>query len=169
MSNRVRLDAASERMRGSRKVTQSFLGDLTAAEWYWSPKEFTTHVAWQVGHIAVGQYSLCLRRVRGRTAADEKFVSDAFLTAFGIGSAPAADPKAMPPLEEIQRTFDAVFEKCLAELATHSDAELDVPLEQPHPIFQTRLMAVEFASQHELVHAGQIAFLRRLMGKKPLR
>jgi hypothetical protein len=31
------------------------------------------------------------------------------------------------------------------------------------------LGAIEWASGHELVHAGQIALLRRLMGKQPLR
>jgi len=50
-----------------------------------------------------------------------------------------------------------------------SDAELDVPVEQPHPVFTTKLEAVEYAPQHELIHAGQIALLRRLMGKAPLR
>ena len=33
-------------------------------------------------------------------------------------------------------------------------AELNVPVEQPHPVFKTKLEAVEYAPQHELVHAG---------------
>jgi hypothetical protein len=44
-----------------------------------------------------------------------------------------------------------------------------VPLEQPRPLFKTKLGAIEWCAQHEFVHAGQIALLRRLMGKAPLR
>jgi hypothetical protein len=65
--------------------------------------------------------------------------------------------------------FGAVHQQALTELGQWTDAELDVPVEQPHPVFKTKLGSVEWCSQHELVHAGQIAFLRRLMGKPPLR
>jgi hypothetical protein len=49
------------------------------------------------------------------------------------------------------------------------DSELDNPTDPPHAVFKTKLGAIEFSPQHELVHAGQIAMLRRLMGKPPLR
>ncbi len=126
-------------------------------------------MAWQVGHLAVAQYSLCLRRIRGRTAADESLISDAFIAAFQLGSKPAAELAQSPPLDEIKRVFDAVLQQSLAELSGHKDEELDVPLEQPRPAFKTKLGAIEWCPQHELVHAGQIALLRRLMGKAPLR
>jgi hypothetical protein len=54
-------------------------------------------------------------------------------------------------------------------LAARTDDELDVPVEQPHPVFKTKLEAIEYNPPHELVHAGQIALLRRMMGKPPLR
>jgi hypothetical protein len=169
MSTISRLQSATERLRASRAFTQAFLTDLTPADWYWSPPQYTTHIAWQVGHIAVSQYNLCFRRIRGRTAADESLITEAFFDVFKIGSAPSADISAMPPLEEIKRVFDGVYEQSLVELAGYDDEQLDVPLDQPHPRFKTKLAAIEFAPLHELVHAGQIAMLRRLMGKPPLR
>ncbi len=169
MSSISRIELALDRIRASRNFTQSFLKDLTAAEWYWSPAELTTHVAWQVGHLAVAQYNLCLRRIRDRTTADEALIPDGYLDAFKLGSQPAADRAKVPPLDEINRVFEAVYQQALAELAGHSDAEFDQPVEQPHPVFKTKLGAIEWCSQHELVHAGQIALLRRLMGKPPLR
>src|SRR6476619_1645740 len=117
-------ESALERIRWSRKFTEQFLPDLTPAEWFWSPEQYSTHVAWQVGHLAVAQYNLCLRRVRGRMAADEALISEPFI-----------------------------------------DADLGAPRETPHPRCATKSGAVEVCSQHELVHAGQIAMLRRLMGK----
>ena len=100
---------------------------------------------------------------------DEPLISDAFIDAFKLGSMPVAGRKNNPPLEEIQRVFDAVHHQALTELPMVDDAELDNPTDPPHPAFKTKLGAIDFSSQHELVHAGQIAMLRRLMGKPPLR
>jgi hypothetical protein len=169
MSSNSRLELAINRIRGSRLFTEQFLGDLTESEWYWSPPQFTTHVTWQVGHIAVAEYSLCLRRVRGRTTADESLISDAFIEAFKLGSKPAAEPHKNPPLDEIRRVFAAVHQQSVEELSGQSETELDEPLTDPHPRFKTKMTAVEFSPMHEMVHAGQIAMLRRLMGKTPLR
>jgi hypothetical protein len=169
MSIPARLEAAIERSRRSRVFTRQFLPDLTPEEWFWSPPEYATHIAWQVAHIAVAQYSLCLRRVRGRTAEDESLISDAFIDAFKLGSQPATGAKNNLPLEEIQRVFVAVHDYVLVELPLVDDAELDNPTDPPHGRFKTKLGAIDFSSQHELVHAGQIAMLRRLMGKPPLR
>jgi hypothetical protein len=169
MSSKSRLEVALVRIRRSRSFTTSFLNELTPAEWFWRPSEMTTHIAWQVGHLAVAEYNLCLRRVRGRTADDQSLISDRFIDAFKGGSKPEVDRAKNLSLDEIQQVFDRVQERSLAELTNRTEAELDVPVEQPHPAFKTKLEAVEWSPQHELVHAGQIALLRRLMGKAPLR
>ena len=44
-----------------------------------------------------------------------------------------------------------------------------VPVAEPHPLFETKLGAVDYAAGHEMVHNGQIGLLRRLMGKPALR
>ena len=168
MSN-TRVQSALQRIKFARQYTRRFLDGLTDAEWFWHPHEFTTHVAWQVGHLAVSQYNLCLRRSRGRTAADESLIPDDFIELFKLGSVPVAAAAIYPPRAQIEGVFDAVHHQVLAELAEHTEAELDVPVEQPHPVFKTKLEAIEYAPQHELVHAGQLAMLRRLMGKPALR
>ncbi len=169
MPTPARLEAVIDRLRRSRIYTRQFLTDLTPDEWFWSPPVFTTHIAWQVGHLAVAQYNLCLRRLRGRTVEDEALISDAFIDAFKLGSKPVTGAKNNLPLEEIQRVFADVHEQVLAELPLVDNAELDAPVDPPHPAFKTKLGAIDYSPQHELVHAGQIAMLRRLMGKPPLR
>ncbi|MFO0789443.1 MAG: DinB family protein [Pirellulales bacterium] len=169
MSIPARLESAIERLRRSRVFVRQFLPDLITEEWFWSPPEYTTHIAWQVGHLAVAQYNLCLRRVRGRTEDDLTLIPDTFIEAFKLGSQPVAGAKNNPPLEQIQRVFDAVHHQSLTELPLVDNAELDSPVDPPHPVFKTKLGAIEYSPQHELVHAGQIAMLRRMMGKPPLR
>ena len=167
--SRMRLQAALDRVAQARGFVKMFLADLTRDEWFWQPPEVTTHVAWQVAHLSVAQYRLCLERIRGRVAADDAFMPEAYLERFMLGSKPVAGVEHNPPIAEIQRIFDAVYQQSLTELAKRTDEEMDVPLEQPRPMFKTKLSAVEWCAQHEFVHAGQIALLRRLMGKAPLR
>ncbi|MGD9636621.1 MAG: DinB family protein [Pirellulales bacterium] len=167
--SRTRLDAALERLKLAHGRIHDFTRDLTPDEWFWHPAEFTTHIAWQVGHLAVSDYNLCLRRVRGRTQQDESLLSDAFNEHFKLGSQAVADASKYPPVAEIVRVFDAVHAQALQELGAMSDEELDVPVEQPHPVFKTKLGAVDYASSHDMVHNGQIGLLRRLMGKSALR
>src|SRR3954463_7714546 len=124
MSSSSRLGLGIDRIRGSLLFTKKSPGDLTDAEWFWSPPQYTTLLAWQVGHIAVAQYSLCLRRVRGRTIADESLISDAFIEAFKLGSKPVAGAEKTPPLDEIRRVFDSVHEQSVDELTGLSEADL---------------------------------------------
>jgi len=165
--SRARLEGALQRMRFARIYTRQLLRDLTPQEWFWQPPEVATHISWQVAHVAVAQYALCLMRVRGKAAGDEAIVTEAFFDQFKRGSQPVGAEKS-PPVAEIERVFDAVYKQALAELADQSDAALDVPVD-PHPAFKTKFEAVEFAAPHEFVHAGQIGLLRRLMGKPPVR
>jgi len=169
MPSDVRLSNALERMKIARKFTSSFLEDLTPDEWFWTPSEMTTHVAWHIAHLTCAQYMLVMKRVRGERSDDEKLLPAEFRKQFGRGSTPAVCAENNPPVEEIRSRFDRVHHQALEELADLTDAELDVPSEPAHPMFRTKLDAVSFSSMHEMVHAGQIALLRRLMGKAPLR
>jgi len=56
----------------------------------------------------------------------------------------------------------------LRELPTLSDAELDQPVPHPHRFAKTKLLALLWCAHHEMLHAGQIGLLRRLLGHAPL-
>jgi hypothetical protein len=62
-----------------------------------------------------------------------------------------------------------VHEHSLRELETYQDADLQESLPAPTAVFATKLGSVFFCSSHELIHAGQIGLLRRMLGKDPLR
>lgn len=164
---RDRLAAALGRIRASRKMTETFLDGVVDEQWFWQPAEGMNHIAWHVGHLAFAQYFLCLKRIRDRIEPDETLISTAFLKKYKRASKPSGDPAENFSVEAIRRVFAEVHERSLAELASRTDAELDTPTHPAHPIFSTKLGGVEWCSQHELMHAGQIVLLRRLMGKAP--
>jgi hypothetical protein len=56
----------------------------------------------------------------------------------------------------------------LRELAGLDEAELDQAVPHPHPFAKTKLLALHWCAQHEMLHAGQIGLLRRLLGSPPL-
>jgi hypothetical protein len=163
--SRARLDAAANRIQFARMYTSQFLDDLSETDWFWTPPGFTTHIAWQVAHIAASQYGLCLFRLRGRTPEDEALIPQTLWDNFKIGSTPVAGAENNPSVATIKGIFDGVQAQVLTELAGKTDEEVDVPLEKPHPAFTTVLGGIEYSPMHELIHVGQITLLRRLMGK----
>ncbi|MEM9186178.1 MAG: DinB family protein [Planctomycetota bacterium] len=170
--SRQNLEHAIERMRLARGLTTSFLEDLEPDQWFWQPAEGMNHIAWHVGHLAFAQYFLCMKRVRDRIESDEQLITTKFLKRYKRESKPeplAPDSHTDPgeTVRELRRVFDSVFEKSIAVLAEHDDASLDAPTWPPHPVFDTKLGAVNWCPQHEMMHAGQIVLLRRLQGKAP--
>jgi uncharacterized damage-inducible protein DinB len=151
-----------------RAYTEDLLGNVAPDEWFRQPSEGVTHIAWHVGHIAVAEYSLGLKRIRGERAEDADLVPQAFFAAFGKGSTPSSDPSQYPSVDEICDVFDRVHRQVLAELAVLPDEVLDEQTD-PHPMFQTKYEALQWAPCHEVSHTGQIALLRRLFGNAPLR
>jgi uncharacterized damage-inducible protein DinB len=116
----------------------------------------------------MAEFRLALNRIRGDRHEDDRLMSPAFLAAFGRDSVPSLDPTTCPSVEEIRATFDRVHRQVLIELVDIPDAELDEPLAQPHRICKTKNDSLWWCSRHEMLHAGQIGLLRRLVGHPPL-
>jgi hypothetical protein len=167
---RTDLDCAAGQIVFARNYTQRLLDQTDPAEWFRQPAEGVTHIAWQVGHLAMAEYRLALERIRGRLHGDEQLISDEFLVLFGRDSTPEipADPSRYPSAGEIRTVFDRVHEQTLRELPGIDPASLSEPPTKPHLLAHTKLASLLWCAQHEMVHAGQVGLLRRLLGHKPL-
>ena len=165
----ARLDIASKQIVFARQYTWSLLETLQEEDWLRAPVGVSTHIAWQVGHLAVAQYGLCLFRMRGRRRDDASLMSSAFRKRFSRGSTPHLETTAQPPVAEIREVFQRVHQQSLEELVGYSDADLDEPVDEPYAAFSNKLGALLFCSQHEMLHAGQIGLLRRCLGQAPVR
>jgi uncharacterized damage-inducible protein DinB len=169
--------ALSEQLENFRKhhawvraYTLQMLDDLSDDEWYWSPDSAVTHAAWQAGHIAMAQYGLTLFRQRGRNLEDNELMSGKFRKKFMKGTQPTANREDYPAPDEIRKVLDAVNQRMLVELAAFDSPDhLHEEIGEPNAGFGNKLGALMFACDHEMLHAGQIGLLRRLMGKSPLR
>ena len=180
-----RLETAIRHIEFVRKYTMTLLEDLEPDDWFWMPSgsktsgsktggsgtdTFKTHIAWQVGHIAMSEYGLTLFQQRGRNReVDSSLMSSKFRKLFMRGTDPSEDIENHPSPEEILSVLDKVHQQMRTEIVTYDGDALDEELGPPTSSYATRYGALLFAGDHEMLHAGQIGMLRRLMGKAPLR
>ena len=133
-----------------------------------------THVAWNVGHIAIAEYFLGLVFVRGPKEEDAEIIPGNYGELFGYGSVPGSDPSLYPSPEELLRTLDAVRRQLLLETRAMPEEALNDPclfLEgefDHHPIFEQKGGALEWIAFHEHVHIGTLGLLRRELGSQPI-
>ncbi len=161
-----RLREALEQIDFTRRYTQERANSVPLADWFTVPPGGVSHIAWQVGHLATSQYRLCLERLRPRTAADEALLPDDFVRTFGREALPEAVTGYTA--EQILAVFDRVHAQVMAELPSYPDADLDLAPLRPHPLFTTRIAGLRYAPLHEMIHCGQIAMIRRMLGHKPI-
>lgn len=159
----------AEQLAGTRDWTLKLLADFSGDDWKFQPAPGMGHALWLCGHLATAQHTLIHARCLNRPFLDEAFASH-----FPIGApVAAADEHAYPPPEQILATMANVHERTVAAVRTLTDAQLDEPAPgkdgAPHPHYRDKRGAISHCGRHEAFHAGQIASIRRLLGKPFLR
>jgi DinB superfamily len=165
----MNLSLAVAQIEFARNYTLSILAEIDEALWFTMPPGCPTHVAWQVGHLAMAEYGLCLFRMRGRQEVDLELMTSGFRKLFSRGTIPEADASKYPPAAEIRATLDRVHAQVLKEAPGLTDAQLAEPVEMPYAVHANKLGCLLFCSHHEMLHAGQLGLLRRLLGNQPIR
>src|SRR6266576_2104656 len=110
------------------------------------PPGCPTHVAWQVGHLAMAEYGLCLFRQRGRQEVDAELMSSGFRKQFSRGSVPEVEASKYPPVAEIRAVFDRVHAQMLKEAAGFTAEQLKEAVDMPYAAEATKLGALLFCS-----------------------
>lgn len=169
MTAETSLDLARKQIDYARQYTLGLLAGFDDADWFRQPAGCDTHLAWQVGHLAMAEYGLCLFRIRGRQESDLQLMPSGFRKKFARGSTPDPDPANHLSPAEIREVFDRVHRQVILELAAASPEAMNEPIDEPYAIYPTKLGGLLYCATHEMLHAGQIGLLRRLLGKAPLR
>ena len=159
----------AEQMRGTRDWTLKLLVGLEGDEWTFQPRPGIQHALWLCGHLAVAQELLLFKRCLNRAVMDP-----ALMPHFSIGGpiksageydwpAPQQVKATMGQMEAaVEETLRGLSDEFLAEPALGQDGA-------KHPHYDTKLGAMSHMIRHEAFHAGQLAMLRRQMGKSFLR
>ncbi len=165
----IRLEIAIKQIDFARRYTLGLLEDVRDADWFRQPEPGITHLAWQIGHLAMAEYGLCLFRIRGRQPLDTELMSSRFRKQFSRGSTPDPDPENNPAPSEILAVLERVHQQAMQEMPGYSEEQLSQSVDEPYAVYANNLGAILFCAHHEMLHAGQIGLLRRYLGYVPVR
>jgi len=160
---------ACKQIQFARDYTLALLDRVPDSDWWRVPPGAQTHIGWQVGHLAMAEYGLCLFRMRGRTTEDRELMPGLFRKRFSRGSTPDPDPARNPSVPELRTALDRVHRRAMLELPSYQPTDLLAPIDEPYAAFHNKLGGLLFCAHHEMIHAGQIGLLRRLLGHAPVR
>lgn len=166
-----RLQLAVGQLRLSRGYLLHLLSNVSDDDWFRMPVGLATHLGWQVGHVAIAHYNLLLDRLRGyRPEDDALFPRTQYVEQFGRLSQPAEQTGQYPTPAEIRQTLATLHTQALSEVGLLREEELDEMnvSPKPHPIVTTKLSSILWCAQHEMLHAGQIGLVKRLLGAAPM-
>lgn len=154
-----------EDLQQARGYALDMLSHADESLWFRQPAENINHIAWQVGHITIAQYGLCLKRIRGYRADDETLLPvEEYGRLFGKGSIPQPSEHNYPTPHELRRAMDNVHQQVMQETKDLTEDILQQSAGPEHPMFTTKEGALRFSAKHEMLHVGQIGLLRRLLG-----
>lgn len=126
------------------------------------------HAMWVMGHAACSERGL-LGMITGEPSPIAEW--DAL---FGGGTEPKADASQYPAYPEVLRAFKEARAATMRLLDSLAPARLnDKPAHLPDafaelPDFQTVGRVLLFTAMHQMSHFGQLADVRRSLGRKPL-
>lgn len=160
----------AEQLQGTRDWTLKLIADLKGDDWFFQPALGLAHPLWLCGHLAVSQHTLVFVR-----CLNQSILVESFSKHFAIGGpVPSAREHSYPSIENVLATMADVHEQTCAAVRHMSDALLAEPAfaadgKSPHPHYADKRGAIAHCNRHEAFHAGQIAMIRRLLGKSFLR
>lgn len=153
-----------ENLRFILKSNQSMMGrlidDITEDESLVCGRDDLLHIRWQTGHLVYHAW-LILRSLGGVGE-----ISDSWVALFRRGCDPAEEDTAYPSMAELKQKFGELRQDTMTRLDELTDNDLDRALDAK-PVFDTGAMnTVLFLCGHEFYHAGQIAVMRRILGRE---
>jgi len=143
-------------------VITTYLQDLSDAELLIRPAPNANHVAWQLGHLIHAEVQM-LDALPGVS----KFTLPPGFDKQHSKETSAIDPpKGFRTKAEYLEMYKKVRANTLKVLSELSDADLDKPTQgEMAKFFPTWGSMLTVIGDHPMMHAGQIAVLRRKLGK----
>ena len=158
-------------MDDTRAWTLKLLADLNGDDWFFQPASGMGHALWLCGHLTCSQHLL----IHVRCLGTKGVLGDAFTGHFPIGSPVASRGEHdYPSVDAVRASMNDVHARTIEVVRGMSDTLLVEPSfaadgKSAHPHYRDKCGAVTHCFRHEAFHAGQIASIRRLLGRPFLR
>ena len=148
----------------SHMVVRAYVEDLSDEDLLVRPVPAANHTAWQLGHVISGTAQML--EALGHKAPR---LPDGFAAAYTKDTAGSNDPAAFAKKAEYLSLVETVKTATLAAIEATPDSALDAPGPEPMRHYAPTIASVlTLAGEHWLMHAGQVAVVRRKLGKPVL-
>lgn len=142
-------------------MTTTYLSDMTDAELMQRPVPGANHIKWQLGHLIVSERGL-LRSMGAKMPE----LPEGFEPAHSRDNTACDDVSKFWPKQTYLDLMQQMHEAAMACLADFPDAKLSEPgPEATRSYLPTNMAVFNMTGSHEIMHVGQIAVLRRKLGK----
>lgn len=157
----------TNQLNTSMGITMPLIEDLRDEPMTQPSAEGGNHATWILGHLAFSEASL----LRDWMLGEENPVAD-WAPLFAGGSQPSTDASIYPQFDELLEKLQQLRAGTMEYVATLSDADLDTQSKNCEPqfasFFGTVGLCLANTALHWGGHRGQLADIRRRLGREPL-
>lgn len=146
----------------ARNFTLRLAGEIDEETALWRPTEFNNNALWILGHILCSSDYFAEEVHMPKRAFGPEMCDD-----FGMGGCFYLDHD-YPPFREIADALEEDMARWNEFYAALTQEDLPRPTANPNDFLPTVGEAASFVATHELLHAGQLFYVRRGLGKVPL-
>jgi hypothetical protein len=155
-------EAIVSNLHTSRFIMTSYLKDMTDADLIVRPVPSAHHAAWQLGHLILSESQM----VNGVKPGTAPALPVEFAARHDKGAAHSSNQGEFYSKEQYLTFMSALREASLALLSQLSEADLSNPGPEAMRSYAPKVGSVFLSiANHELMHSGQIAVIRRALGK----
>lgn len=155
-------DALKLSINMGRMVSMGYVDDLTDEELMRRPHPQCNHIKWQLGHLIAGEHGMMEQIAPGSMPP----LPDGFAERYSKETASSDDPAAFDSKADLLKVFEEQRAGTLAALEKTGEADFD--RETGVEYAPTVGAMFELQGSHWLMHAGQWAVTRRMLGRSPL-
>lgn len=157
-------DALKHNLNFCREILMGYIKDLNDADLFLRPTPTTNHIAWQLGHMIVGE-NFMIASVGGKMPE----LPSGFTESYTKETSTSNDPKKFHTKSQYIDLLEKNRKATLAAVDASSEADFSKPSHEKMRAYAPTVFAVyHLVGSHELMHAGQFVPVRRQLGKPAL-
>lgn len=142
-------------------AVRRLIDDVSEEESLVRGKDDLQHIRWCTGHLVYGAYLLL------KTLGIEDPMPEGWHDLFCYGCEFQDDGSRYPSMAALRERLSAYHEQINSRIADLSDADLEGTLASKPPFENMNAISTSLLlCKHEFYHAGQIAVMRRILGRE---
>ena len=155
-------------MDASKEMSLSLINDLQDEPFAQPTINGGNHAIWILGHLAYIESVMIHQLIQGKVTCTLAHHKETFDPEGG----PSTEPSEYPSFDQLFKDYDTARRETVEYLDTITQNDLNSPAlgcpEEWKPHFGTIAQCLDFIAHHPSLHFGQLADIRKSLGRKPI-